>query len=240
MNGVLVQGFLYEDQLNPVAELDGNGNIVARFIYGTRDNIPDYMVRGGTTYRVIADHLGSPRLVIDVDTGVVAQTMAFDEFGRMPSSTKNLGFQPFGFAGGLYDPDTGLVRFGARDYDSEVGRWTSKDSSLFSNVGTNLYEYVLNDPINLVDPTGNGWKEIMIFLLQLGSQANEKPVPPKFPPPPPPAISAPPPPKTTPPPPPSWINSILRLPIFIIIAPQLVLPTLEDTKPPSCRSLSGA
>ncbi len=35
------------------------------------------------------------------------------------------GFQPFGFAGGLWDRDTGLVRFGARDYDPEVGRWTS-------------------------------------------------------------------------------------------------------------------
>ena len=39
----------------------------------------------------------------------------------------NPGFQPFGFAGGLYDPDTGLVRFGARDYDAETGRWTSKE-----------------------------------------------------------------------------------------------------------------
>ena len=28
------------------------------------------------------------------------------------------GLSPFGFAGGLYDDDTGLVRFGARDYDA--------------------------------------------------------------------------------------------------------------------------
>lgn len=28
---------------------------------------------------------------------------------------------------GLYDSDTGLVRFGARDYDSMVGRWTARD-----------------------------------------------------------------------------------------------------------------
>ena len=33
----------------------------------------------------------------------------------------------FGFAGGIYDPDTELVRFGARDYDPRVGRWTTKD-----------------------------------------------------------------------------------------------------------------
>ena len=36
VNGVLVQGLLYQDQLNPVAELDGNGNMVSRFVYGSR------------------------------------------------------------------------------------------------------------------------------------------------------------------------------------------------------------
>jgi hypothetical protein len=32
-------------------------------------------------------------------------------------SETGAGFQPFGFAGGLYDATTNLVRFGARDYD---------------------------------------------------------------------------------------------------------------------------
>ena len=36
-------------------------------------------------------------------------------------------FIPVGFAGGLADPDTGLVRFGYRDYDPQVGRFTAKD-----------------------------------------------------------------------------------------------------------------
>ena len=33
-----------------------------------------------------------------------------------------------GFAGGLYDRDTELLHFGARDYDPRIGRWTSKES----------------------------------------------------------------------------------------------------------------
>jgi RHS repeat-associated protein len=91
--------------------------------------------------------------VIDVATGTVAQRMEYDEFGRVTTDT-NPGFQPFGFAGGLYDRDTGLVRFGARDYDATTGRWTAKDEMLFAGGDANLYGYVLHDPLNLIDPEG--------------------------------------------------------------------------------------
>jgi RHS repeat-associated protein len=86
--------------------------------------------------------------------GQVAQRIDYDEFGVVLADTSP-GFQPFGYAGGLYDQDTGLVRFGARDYDAQTGRWTVKDPILFAGGDTNLYGYVLNDPVNLVDP--NGW-----------------------------------------------------------------------------------
>jgi YD repeat-containing protein len=36
VNGQLTQGFLYRDQLNPIAELDGSGNVISRFVYGER------------------------------------------------------------------------------------------------------------------------------------------------------------------------------------------------------------
>ncbi len=72
VNGVLVQAFLYSSQLRPAAELDGAGNVVSRFIYGTRINVPDYMVKGGATYRLLTDQLGSVRFVLDSATGVVA------------------------------------------------------------------------------------------------------------------------------------------------------------------------
>jgi RHS repeat-associated protein len=111
------------------------------------------LVKGGSTYRIITDHLGSVRLVVNATTGQIAQEMTYDEFGRVLQDT-NPGFQPFGFAGGLHDPDTGLVRFGARDYDAETGRWTAKDPILFDGRDPNLYGYVVGDPVNYVDWTG--------------------------------------------------------------------------------------
>ncbi len=153
IDGTLTQGWLYQDSLNPIAELDGTGAVVSRFVYATRSNVPDYMLKNGQTYRFITDHLGSVRLVVDAASGAIAQRLDYDVWGNVLQDTSP-GFQPFGFAGGLYDADTGLVRFGARDYDPEIGRWTAKDPIGFNGGDTNLYAYVGNDPVNRIDPLG--------------------------------------------------------------------------------------
>ena len=161
VDGMLVQGFIYGDQLNPVAEVNGAGAVVSRFVYGTKPNVPDYMVRGGNTYRIISDHLGSVVAVVDVATGTVVREVTYDSWGRIVSESGDAGFQPFGFAGGLYDADTGLVRFGARDYDPEMGRWLAKDPIDFAGQSSNLYTYVNGDPVNFVDPSG---RILQIFI----------------------------------------------------------------------------
>ena len=111
------------------------------------------MLRADKSYLIISDHLGSVRQVIDTQTGEIAQQLDYDAWGRVIEDSRP-GFQPFGFAGGLHDPDTRLTRFGARDYDAETGRWTAKDPILFNGGDTNLYGYVLQDPVNLIDPSG--------------------------------------------------------------------------------------
>ena len=71
VSGALDRAWLYKDGLNPIAELDGTGAVIARFVYASRSNVPDYVIKGSNTYRIISDHLGSPRLVIDVTTDAV-------------------------------------------------------------------------------------------------------------------------------------------------------------------------
>jgi RHS repeat-associated protein len=95
---------------------------------------------------------GSVRKIIDVLDGTTAQSITYDEFGNQLSNT-NPDFQPFGYAGGLTDYHTDLIRFGARDYDPSVGRWTSKEPLGFGGA-LNWYVYVSNDPVNWVDPSG--------------------------------------------------------------------------------------
>ena len=103
-------------------------------------------MRDGKTYRILSDHLGNARMVIDTETGEIVQWLDYDAWGRVLHDS-HPGWQPFGFAGGLYDPDTQLTRFGARDYDAETGRWTAKDPILFEGGDANLYGYVLQDPV---------------------------------------------------------------------------------------------
>ncbi len=154
INGTPVQGFLYQS-LQPVAELDANNGIVSRFVYASKPNVPDYLIKGASTYRILSDERGSVRLVINMADGSIGQQLDYDEFGRVILDTAP-GFQPFGFAGGLYDPDTALVRFGLRDYSPLTGRWTVRDPVSFNGGQLSLYNYAGNDPVNTVDPSGLG------------------------------------------------------------------------------------
>ncbi|MBK6422491.1 MAG: RHS repeat-associated core domain-containing protein [Gemmatimonadetes bacterium] len=153
-NGAVTHRWLYQNQLNPIAELDSAGALVSRFVYGSRANVPDYLVRGGAVYRLVTDHLGSVRAVVDTATGAVAQWTSYDAWGNVLADS-GAGFQPFGFAGGLTDAATGLVRFGARDYNAGQGLWTAKDFFSFDAGQANLYAYAHSDPVNWIDPGGD-------------------------------------------------------------------------------------
>ncbi|WP_413242537.1 RHS repeat domain-containing protein [Paenibacillus sp. 1P07SE] len=109
--------------------------------------------RGGNRYYVITDGVGTPQQVLDA-SGTVVKELAYDSYGVLLSDS-NPGLElPIGFAGGLEDRETGLVRFGARDYDPAAGRWTARDPILFESGQANLYAYVNNNPVEYRDPCG--------------------------------------------------------------------------------------
>ena len=153
VDGAIVSGFLYQNALHPIAELNEDSNVVSLFVYAASSGPPSYLVRDDAAYSIVSDRLGSPRLVVDAGTGEIVQRLDYDAYGNVQRDT-NPGFQPFGFAGGLYDSDTRLVRFGARDYCAQIGRWTTRDPDGLMGGDTNLFRYVANDPVNRTDPSG--------------------------------------------------------------------------------------
>ena len=151
-DGVYTGGWLYEDGLRIAAQLDAQHEVVARYGYGLSPNAAELMLKGGREYRLLKDHLGCTREVVDVETGEVVQAPEYDEGGEVLRDSAP-GYQAFGYASGRYDAETALVRVGARDYDARDGTWLTKDP-IGLNGEIHLYAYGLGSPISNTDPTG--------------------------------------------------------------------------------------
>jgi RHS repeat-associated protein len=152
IDGIIVEKYLWQRMTGLLAVYDGNDALLMRFQYADA-RMPLAMSKGGINYYLAYDQVGSLRVVSDT-LGNVVKEIDYDSFGNVLSDTNPNFTVPFGFAGGLYDPDTGLVHFGARDYDPDTGRWTAKDPIKFWGGDANLYGYVQNDPVNWIDPFG--------------------------------------------------------------------------------------
>lgn len=158
-----------------VAKEDESGR-TTRYLYGMPDSIytltasvgPDGSVthyyytdtgmlialeRDGRRYYVAADAVGTPQLVLDGSGGVVKR-LRYSSYGELLADSNPAFELPIGYAGGLEDRETGLIRFGARDYDAGSGRWTARDPILFESGQANLYAYVNNNPVMFNDPCG--------------------------------------------------------------------------------------
>lgn len=108
--------------------------------------------RGGTLYYVAVDQVGSPRIVFD-SSGSVVREIDYDAWGLVTADSNSAFELAIGFAGGITDDLTGLVRFAFRLYDPGSGRWATTDPARFDG-GGNLYRYVGNNPVQYRDPLG--------------------------------------------------------------------------------------
>jgi RHS repeat-associated protein len=142
--------YLY-DAFRVIQEADGSGNVAAGYTQGPAIDEPFAESRTGTVSYYHADGLGSITSLTN-SSGAIAATYTYDGFGKLAASTGSRP-NPFQFTARESDSETGLDYYRARYFDPNVGRFVSEDPSGTSG-GLNLYEYVLNNPINLYDPTG--------------------------------------------------------------------------------------
>ena len=118
---------------------------------------------------LVADHLGTPRMVVD-QTGSLAGIKRHDylPFGEelFVGTGGRTTAQGYGqvdnvrqhFTGEERDSETGLDYLSARYYASALGRFSSADSfggSIADPQTLNRYAYVGNNPLAYTDPTGH-------------------------------------------------------------------------------------
>ena len=155
INGQVVEKYLWANLTTLLAIYDKDDNLLQRFEYADQ-RMPVAMTQDGQKYYLHYDQVGSLRAVTD-DSQNIVKEITYDTYGNILTDSNEAFKVPFGFAGGLYDTDTKLTRFGYRDYDAYTGKWTAKDPIGFGGGDSNLYGYVLGDSVNFVDPKGLYW-----------------------------------------------------------------------------------
>ncbi|MCI5180814.1 MAG: RHS repeat-associated core domain-containing protein, partial [Candidatus Electrothrix sp. AW3_4] len=107
--------------------------------------------QGGQHYSYLYDGKGNVDGLLD-DAEVMVAGYVYSPFGRLLTKTGTLD-QPFCFSTKAFDEQTGLAYYGYRFYAPGVGRWINRDP-IGEAGGMNLYGFVFNNPVSLVDPTG--------------------------------------------------------------------------------------
>ena len=147
--------FLY-DGLNPVQELQ-SGSASANLLTGL--NIDEYFQRTDSagTRDLLTDALGSTWGLAD-SSGTLQSAYSYQPFGSVtPSGTTSTN--PYQYTGRENDSGAGpfegdLYYNRARYYSPVLQRFMSQDPLGFAGGDPNLYAYVYDDPVNLLDPRG--------------------------------------------------------------------------------------
>ena len=150
LTGAGTQRFAY-DGLEMIAEYNGADALQRRYVFGPGIDEPLVWYEGsGTSDRrfLHADERGSI-VAVSNSSGAMLNINKYDEYGT-PGSANAGRFQ---YTGQAWLSEIGVQYSKARMYDPALGRFLQPDPIGYAG-GLNLYAYVLNDPINFIDPLG--------------------------------------------------------------------------------------
>ncbi|MDX2246331.1 MAG: colicin D domain-containing protein [Bacteroidia bacterium] len=153
--------------------LEYNGSTLEALYHEEGRAVPDG--NGGYDYEyAIRDHLGSTRVMFQMVNGVATLIEEHHNypFGMELSGPAFVGGgNPYRYTGKEWEThlDLGMYDFGARWYDPAAGRWWGVDALGESYYEHSPFTYVLNNPVNFVDPDGNGVEQLTsTFVDRMG------------------------------------------------------------------------
>lgn len=134
-----------------IQERNAAGSVIREYIYGAGIDEPMMLRTPSSSYYYQFDALGSVAHV-NGSSGAIVESYKYDVYGQFSRSGTDIENQYF-FTGRQYDPETGLYYYRARYYSPSLGRFLQTDPLHYVD-GPNLYTYVTNNPVNLIDPLG--------------------------------------------------------------------------------------
>ena len=145
--------FVYDDSSQPFAVIYKHGSAAELYYY-------------------LVNAQGDVAAILD-SSGTMVASYNYDAWGSCTvynSSDAAIGdLNPLRYRGYYYDAETGFYYLQSRYYDPAICRFINADG-LFTDgfVGSNLFAYCVNDPVNTVDPTGNFAITATVALITFG------------------------------------------------------------------------
>jgi RHS repeat-associated protein len=133
-----------------IAETDEAGNMLKAYLWLIGQAVA-MAANDAAVYFFHNDHLGTPQKMTNASGTVVwaADYLPFDQANVTISTVEN----NLRFAGQYFDSETGLHYNYWQFYDPSLGRYLRADPIGLAG-GINPYAYVLNNPVNFIDPWG--------------------------------------------------------------------------------------
>ncbi|MGE5472860.1 MAG: S8 family serine peptidase [Ignavibacteriales bacterium] len=163
VNGDITR-FLYEGR-NVILETDGTGNEKAHNVHGT--NLLSRTTEGQTADYFYNGH-GDVTLLLD-ENGQQLASYYYDAFGN-PTSVQESVYNPYRYAGYMWDEETGKYYLMARMYDPVTARFMQEDSyrgDTKDPLSLNLYTYCHNEPLMYTDPDGHDLLGIATTIVNI-------------------------------------------------------------------------
>jgi RHS repeat-associated protein len=193
--------YVYDGDGRRVKRIDPGGTKTI-FVYDAAGNLAGEYSTASNSAAVqflTTDHLGSTRVITDA-SGLVKERLDYRPFGDdilVTQGSPRSGATGYGIDVGVKqkftskerDSETGLDFFGARYFASAQGRFTSPDPVIITPERLrdpqqlNRYAYVRNNPLRLVDPTGedlnctgnaNSQDQCFAFLQDIAGDAADR------------------------------------------------------------------